>query len=215
MSTALPQRALLVDDHDNARAWLRGAVLSAFPGLAIEEASSVASARAALQAVPFDLALLDLGLPDGSGLEVLRELRRVHPDCQCVIATVFDDDEHVFAALKQGANGYLLKEQGREELALLLAELRQGRPPLSTSVARRLLSHFAAPAPVEDELPALTPRERDVLRMVAKGFSVKETANTLEISPHTAHGYVRDIYRKLAVSSRAEAALAASRMGLL
>lgn len=215
MTTALPQRALLVDDHDNARAWLRGAVLSAFPGLVIEEATSVASARAALQSAPFDLALLDLGLPDGSGLEVLRELRRVRPACLCIIATVFDDDEHVFAALKQGANGYLLKEQSRDELAVLLAELRQGRPPLSTSVARRLLSHFAAPAPVADQLPALTPRERDVLRMVAKGFSVKETASTLEISPHTAHGYVRDIYRKLAVSSRAEAALAASRMGLL
>ena len=217
-----PARVLAVDDHANAREWLRAAVAAAFPEAQIVEADSLAAARKALVSGPFGLLLIDLGLPDGSGLELLKEQRRSTEPGLCVITTVFDDDEHVFSALAAGAAGYVLKDQSQSELGELLGEMLEGRPPLSPAIARRMLSHFSAPknaagnASLIDEMEvALTARERDVLIMVAKGLSVRETAGALKISPHTAHGYVRDIYRKLSVSSRAEAALAANRMGLV
>jgi DNA-binding NarL/FixJ family response regulator len=217
--SATPLRVLAVDDHAAARAWLRDAAVQAFAGVAVEEADSLAAARQRLRTGPFDLALLDLGLPDGSGLDLLRQLRADSPDCACVITTIFDDDEHLFAALRLGASGYVLKEQPTEELATLLREMLEGRPPLSSAVARRVLAFFIAPRPPARPAPEpeenLTGRERDVLGMVAKGLSVRETADLLRISPHTAQGYVKDIYRKLAVASRAEAALAANRLGLV
>ena len=143
-----------------------------------------------------------------------------------MITTVFDDDEHVFRALRAGAAGYVLKDQSQHELGDLLEQMLDGRPPLSPGIARRMLHHFSAmpvaetPAPVDRPSPAepedsLTGREQDVLRIVAKGLSIREAAAMLAISPHTVHTHVRTVYRKLAVGTRAEAALAASRLGLV
>ena len=217
---------LAVDDHAPARAWLRAAVAAAFPQCAIVEAACCAEALESLQSVRYELVLLDLGLPDGSGLQVLDELRRRQPDCPCVITTVFDDDEHLFKALRAGAAGYVLKDQSQHELGELLRQMLEGRPPMSPAIARRLLHHFgsmpeaqvlAAPTRSTDAEPqdALTGREQDVLRIVAKGLSIREAAVMLAISPHTVHTHVRTVYRKLAVGTRAEAALAASRLGLV
>jgi DNA-binding NarL/FixJ family response regulator len=218
---------LAVDDHSAARAWLRSAVAATFPGTPIQEAATCAQALLALHDHRLSLVLLDLGLPDGNGLSVLDELRRIQPDCPCVITTVFDDDEHVFSALRAGAAGYILKDQSQHELGDLLRQMLDGRPPLSPGIARRMLHHFSTapvastPVPVDPALasaqPAdsLTGRELDVLRIVAKGLSIREAAEMLEISPHTVHTHVRTVYRKLAVGTRAEAALAASRLGLV
>lgn len=217
---------LAVDDHAPARAWLRCAVAATFRACAIIEADTCAAASQRLRTESFGLVLLDLGLPDGSGLQVLEELRRLQPDCPCVITTVFDDDEHLFAALRAGAAGYVLKDQSQHELGELLRQMLEGRPPLSPGIARRLLHHFG-PAPTvttpaepsrateADSPGALTGREQDVLRIVAKGLSIREAAAMLAISPHTVHTHVRTVYRKLAVGTRAEAALAASRLGLV
>lgn len=218
---------LAIDDHPAARAWLRSAVAATFPGTAIQEAGNCAEALQALRDHRLSLVLLDLGLPDGNGLHVLEELRRLQPDCPCVITTVFDDDEHVFRALRAGAAGYVLKDQSQHELGDLLEQMLDGRPPLSPGIARRMLHHFsvtpviATPVPVDPSVapaePAdsLTGREQDVLRIVAKGLSIREAAEMLAISPHTVHTHVRTVYRKLAVGTRAEAALAASRLGLV
>jgi len=216
-SEAQTASILTIDDHPAARAWLRSAVAATFPGTPIHEAGNCAEALLALREHRLSLVLLDLGLPDGNGLHVLDELRRLQPDCPCVITTVFDDDEHVFRALRAGAAGYVLKDQSQHELGDLLQQMLDGRPPLSPGIARRMLHHFSAapvavtPAPLD----SLTGREQDVLRIVAKGLSIREAAEMLAISPHTVHTHVRTVYRKLAVGTRAEAALAASRLGLV
>lgn len=214
---AIPRLALVMDDHAGARAWLTAAVTEAFPSASVVACASVAEARAAVAARRFDLALLDLKLPDGSGLELLAPLQARPEPALCVVATIYDDDENLFAALKRGAQGYVLKEQSRDQLADMLRAMVGGQPPLSPAIARRLLRQFSAP-PAATKAPApdnpLSPREREVLSLIGKGYSVAQAASALEMSHHTAHDHVRAIYRKLAIASRAEAAIAARDLGL-
>ncbi len=208
-------QVLVVDDHEGARRWLVAAAISAFPGAVCCATASLAEARAALSRQHFDLALVDLGLPDGSGLKLLRELRGDSPQTVCVVATIRDDDEHVFAALKLGVQGYVLKDQAQDKLADLLRAMQQGQPPLSPAIARRLLQQFSAPPPTPlREASGLTSREREVLGFIGKGYSIPEAAHALTVSAHTVQDYVKSIYRKLAICSRAEAALAARELGL-
>src|SRR5690606_8526461 len=127
----------------------------------------------------------------------------------CVVATVFDDDAHLFPALRAGAQGYVLKDRDRATLADMLRGIVSGQPPLSSSIARRLLRHFQPmPAEPQDGVP-LTPRETEVLQLTAKGLTLNEVAQALQLSRHTVSGYLKDIYRKLSVGTRAEAALEA------
>lgn len=208
-------RALVVDDLPSSRVWLGQALALAFPGIRIEEAGSLAQAEAFLASPP-PLALIDLGLPDGSGLRLIERLRG---RAMCVVATVFDDDAHLFPALHAGAEGYVLKDQSHETLAEMLRGIAAGQPPLSPSIARRLLRHFApiaAPAAQAANSDSdLTPRETEVLRLTAKGMTRQEVAQLLDISVHTVAGYLKEVYRKLAVGSRAEATLEAARRGLV
>jgi len=210
-------RALLVDDLAPCRDWLQRALQLAFPGIAVDQAGSIAQAQPLLDPPP-PLALVDLGLPDGSGLRLIEALQAASADTLCVVATVFDDDAHLFPALRAGARGYVLKDQPPEALADMLRGIADGQPPLSPSIARRLLRHFQAAdvsAPSVEPMQALTARETDVLRLVAKGCTVNEVATMLELSRHTVAGYLKDIYRKLSVSNRAEATLEAARRGLI
>lgn len=204
----------MLDDHAGARDWLAAAVAEAFPDAACVPAATVREARERIAAQTFDLALLDLKLPDGSGLDLLAPLQAQQPPAFCVVATIYDDDEHLFTALQRGAQGYVLKEQSRDALAAMLRAMVEGQPPLSPAIARRLLRQFAAPAPVAKVANPLTPRESEALALIGKGFSVAQAASALAVSHHTAHDYVRSIYRKLAIASRAEAAIAARELGL-
>ena len=170
-----------------------------------------------VQTLRFDLALCDLGLPDGDGTEVVARLRELQPEALSVVVTIHDDDEHLFPALQAGAYGYILKEQPRELITEQLQRIAQGEPPLSPSIARKLIKYFASMAkPQTDNLPvvSLTEREREVLLRVAKGYTLPEIGVQLGLSRHTIADYVKQIYRKLNVSSRAEAALEAQRLGL-
>lgn len=205
-------QALLVDDLAHCREWLRRALHEAFPGIVVREAATLAAAAELLDPVP-PLALVDLGLPDGPGLRLIEELVR-RGGCLCVVTTVFDDDAHLFPALRAGASGYVLKDQGPTELAAMLRGISAGQPPLSPTIARRLLQHFG-PMPAAEGDPALTARESDVLQYVAKGFTVQEVADSLGLSRHTVSGYLKDIYRKLSVNTRAEATIEAARRGLV
>ncbi len=163
-----------------------------------------------------DIALIDLGLPDGSGIEVIAWLNQHAPHSKCIVATIYDDDAHLFPALRAGAHGYILKDQGSEEAVRLLLGIATGQPPLSPSIARKILSSFQPHAlRLDSDQPALTTRESEVLRLISKGMTLPETAKLLQLSRHTVDGYVKDIYRKLNVSSRAEAALSAQQMGLV
>ena len=211
---------LLLEDLPEIRVWLRKLVLQVFPGATISEAARVQDALALVAAVKFDLALVDLGLPDGSGVDVVTKLRDMQPDAQSVVVTIHDDDEHLFPALQAGAFGYILKEQARELITEQLQRISQGEPPLSPSIARRVMAYFSAKAKPQassaNAMPQvnLTDRESEVLLRVAKGYTLPEIGVQLGLSRHTIADYVKQIYRKLNVSSRAEAALEAQRLGL-
>jgi DNA-binding NarL/FixJ family response regulator len=208
---------LLLEDLPEIRAWLKSLVLQVFPNARITECSRVSDALLQAQSLRFDLALIDLGLPDGSGTDVVAKLRDVQPDAQSVVVTIHDDDEHLFPALQAGAYGYILKEQSRELITEQLQRISQGEPPLSPSIARKVMKYFASQnQPQANAMPevSLTDRESEVLLRVAKGFTLPEIGVQLGLSRHTIADYVKQIYRKLNVSSRAEAALEAQRLGL-
>ena len=209
---------LLLEDLPEIRVWLRKLVLQVFPDSQISESARVADALALVTAVKFDLAMIDLGLPDGSGVDVVTKLRDVQPETQSVVVTIHDDDEHLFPALQAGAFGYILKEQARELITEQLQRISQGEPPLSPSIARRVMAYFSAMKKPHVNTTlinvSLTDRESEVLLRVAKGYTLPEIGVQLGLSRHTIADYVKQIYRKLNVSSRAEAALEAQRLGL-
>jgi DNA-binding NarL/FixJ family response regulator len=210
---------LLLEDLPEIRAWMRTLVGQVFPGSHISESARVHDAIDLVSAVKFDLALIDLGLPDGSGVDVVTRLRDLQPEAQSVVVTIHEDDEHLFPALQAGAFGYILKEQAREQITEQLQRISQGEPPLSPSIARRVMAYFSAKAKPQSNahpMPSvnLTDRESEVLLRVAKGYTLPEIGVQLGLSRHTIADYVKQIYRKLNVSSRAEAALEAQRLGL-
>src|SRR3954462_7915108 len=159
---------LLLEDLPEIRAWMKSLVMQVWPHSLISEAARVHDALELITAVKFDLALVDLGLPDGSGVDVVAALRESQPEAQSVVVTIHDDDDHLFPALQAGAFGYLLKEQGGEQMIDQPGRMSQGEPPLSPSIARRVLSHFATqtrPQERPQDMPhvALTDRENEVL----------------------------------------------------
>jgi DNA-binding NarL/FixJ family response regulator len=218
---------LVLDDVPDAQAWLARAALASFPGIAVSAVANLAEARAWLAAHPMpDLALIDLGLPDGSGSDLIAEITNKSASTVCIVASIFDDNHHLIPALRAGAQGYLLKDQSWEVIAESLRGIVAGKPPLSPSIARKLLTQFrdaptptlnaaASDAPSAPPRPRLTDRETEVLRLIAKGLTMSEVARDLGISAHTVSGYVKEIYRKLNITSRAEAAISARDLGLV
>lgn len=206
--------ALIVEDIAETSRWLTGIIGEAFPGCSIKEARNLREALHCIGGAPFDLALIDIGLPDGSGLDVVRALRARDAQAMIVVATVMGDDGSIVTALSAGANGYLLKDSPAELFIAQLRQLHSGNPALSPSVARRIMSHFASTAYVADADADLTPRETEVLSLIARGLRNAEVAAALGLTLHTVAGYVKSVYAKLGISSRAEAAQRAIRMGL-
>ncbi|WP_323019129.1 response regulator transcription factor [Pararhodobacter sp.] len=206
-------RVLIVEDLSETRRWLAEIVTTAFPGCEIHEAASMRAGIGQVAARDFDVALIDLGLPDGSGLDVLRNLRLLRPQTICVVTTVMGDDASIVGALSAGAQGYLLKEQPQDLLTRQLRQTAEGIPALSPSVARRIMEHFrrTGPAAPDDDLTA---REREVLGLIGRGLRNGEVAAQLSIAETTVAGYIKSIYRKLGISSRAEASWHAARLGL-
>ena len=169
------------------------------------------------KAVP-DVLVVDLGLPDGSGTELIRRACQLRPDCDVLVVTVFGDDRHVLDAIAAGATGYILKDSPAAELLRCIRELRAGGSPISPSIARRLLARMRGPEPDQVQTRQdnpLTEREADILRLVAKGLSFADVGSVLGISAHTVVAHVKSIYRKLSVHSRGEAVFEAGQMGLL
>lgn len=176
------------------------------------------SARNTLTRGAPDVLLVDLGLPDMSGIEIIRETAERYPDTDIMVVTVFGDERHVLASIEAGATGYLLKDALPDEFIDLIKELRAGGSPISPIIARRLLKKLRLPGGVTDEaarIGSLSARESEILSIVAKGFTFAEIAKLLAISPHTVTTYVKKIYQKLAVHSRGEAVYEASKLGLI
>jgi len=210
-------RGLVVEDQPALLRWLGETLAEAFPGIAVQSTDTLAGGRAAIAAQAPDIALVDLGLPDGSGIDLIGELATVHPGCHCIVTTIYADDQHLFPALRAGAAGYLLKDQPRDRTVAALRGIAAGEPPLSASIARRLLRVFGDDKNTRPaaEAPKLTPRERETLTLIAKGFKIAEVAETLGVTRNTAHEFVKNVYRKLKIGCRAEAAVEATRLGLI
>ncbi len=210
----IARNLLIVEDVPEALAWLTDVARAAFPGITVAAARSVQQAAEKIAAEVWDMALVDLGLPDGSGLDVIRRLKARSPETMCIVSTVLGDDANIVAALSAGAQGYILKGQPEAVVHRQLMQLQHGIPALSPTIARRIMEHFQRTGPVDGDIEPLTARETDVLTMVSKGFRNAEVARALGLAESTIATHVKSIYRKLGISSRAEAALHASRMGL-
>jgi DNA-binding NarL/FixJ family response regulator len=214
-----PHTVLLVEDNDATRARLARAV-EQFPGLRlVGVASSCREAREQLQRLTPEVLLVDLGLPDGSGIDVIREAKRTKDGIEAMVITVFGDEQHVLSAIEAGATGYLLKDGSNEYIGTSILELVHGGSPISPAIARHLLRRFreppAAAVRADTEVPGLTDREHEVLRLLVKGFTFQEIGDLLGISAHTVTSHVKHIYEKLEVRSRAEAVYEALQLGLV
>jgi DNA-binding NarL/FixJ family response regulator len=224
MTNRQPVGVLIVEDEPEFLSRFSEAVLGD-PLLRLLGAVSTGKAGLALlDAQPPDVLLVDLGLPDISGIELIRHAARHHPGCDALVVTMFADDGHVLGSIEAGATGYLLKDASAARIAAAIHEVREGGSPISPSIARRVLARFRGGAPAAATLTApaapaeaspLSERETELLRLVAKGFSFDAVAEVLAISPHTVVTHVKNIYRKLAVHSRGEAVHEARQMGLL
>lgn len=214
-------KVLVVDDES---VFLRRfcEAVAAEPKLSLcGSATTVAAACALLDRTAPDVVLVDLGLPDGSGIDVIRHAVAGHPDRDVIVITMFGDDGHVLDSIRAGATGYLLKDALPRDIAGAVLQVRGGGSPISPAIARRVLQSLQHAGPAQaaaddrDGAPLLSRRETEVLRLVAKGLSFKEVGAALDISSHTVITHVKRVYQKLAVHSRGEAVYEASQMGLL
>lgn len=238
----MPAHILILEDQPDAVALLARAVRASFGDVHLALAHDLATVRkitAPELQRHFDYALVDMRLPDGLSIEWLREFKLQQPTTVAIVTSLYDDDDLVFAALRAGADGYLLKGDGADHLEHALARLLQGEPPISPAIARKLMQQFRAPAGFAEvavlteprstadvpqttsrtasssKIQALSAREEDVLAAIGSGLMIKQVAAKLGISYHTVNDNIKAIYRKLGIHTRAQAASEASRLGLM
>lgn len=233
---AAPTRVALVEDDAGMRQRIAHAVAGAGDLALAFQAATAQDMLDWLQHHPLDVLLVDLGLPDRSGLEVIRSARRLQPDCAVMVITIFGDEANMVQAFEAGASGYLLKDGTERDLGLHIRSLRAGGSPMSPIIARQLLRRWqqagapvdvapARPAPDHDAAAAgaqaaisaerLSPREFEVLDLISRGFTYAETATRIGVSVSTVQTHVRNIYGKLDVHNKSEAVYEARNLGLL
>jgi len=174
-------------------------------------AGSCGSGEEALQLIPQckpDVVLMDIQMPGISGVECTAQLKRQLPTLQIMMLTVYEDTETIFKALRAGASGYLLKRSSQQEILEAIREIRQGGAPMTSAIARKIVAAFQEPLPQANEGTLLTEREKDILDWLSRGFSNKEIAAKLDISPFTVKVHLAHIFEKLHVRSRTEAVMA-------
>lgn len=195
----------IVEDDAQARKILAGWVNRA-PGFRLAgEWGDAESAIAALSDKKPDVVLMDINLPGISGVEAVKRLKPMLPESQFVMLTVYEDADHIYNALAAGATGYLLKQTPRAELLDALQDVHRGGSPMTSNIARKVVQSFRQPAPAANGAEELSPREQEVLDLLARGYLYKEIAERLNISVPTVNTYVRRMYEKLHVRSRAQA----------
>lgn len=217
-----PLKIVLVEDDVAFQEAFRNA-LTAAPDLAFAGvAATAAEARARLDGPPADVLVVDLGLPDGSGVDVIREAHAHWPSCAIMVATTFADERHVIASIEAGASGYLLKDSPLPTIAEDIRVLHGGGSPISPRIARQVLMRFRPDEKPADEatpeksgVPSLSDREKETLQLITRGFSFDEIAELMGVSRNTVLTFVRRIYAKLEVRSKTEAVFEARAHGLL
>ena len=218
----LPAPVLIVEDDPVVSRRLEALLLQlGYEADMLVMANSVAKARKCFAEHPVALALVDLGLPDGSGIDLIRHMHERNPALAILVISAWSTQEAILSALRAGATGYVLKERDDLEVALALRSVLRGGAPIDPLLARRIIEEFSAEdeeAMVEEaagEIERLSPREHQILRLVADGMGNRDIAESLSISRYTVEAHVKSIYRKLAVSSRTRAIRAARQHGLL
>lgn len=210
-----PIRILVVDDHQVVREGLRW-ILDAEPDLEVAgEAASAAEGLDAIGKIPCDVVLLDIHLPDRNGLEALDDIHAANPDLPVVILTMSDEPEYVEDAVRKGAAGYLVKNAPQSELIRAVRAAAAGDAYIQAEVTRPLLARFARDVRAPGAAPALSPREQQVVSLLAEGLANKQIAHQLDISDTTVKGYLRDVYDKLGANDRAQAVAIALRHRLI
>ncbi|MBO1114173.1 response regulator [Bordetella petrii] len=214
-------RTLLVEDDEPLRLRFASILSGWRGGRLVAACGTLDQAMAVLQSQPIDLLITDLRLPDGHGIQGIRRLRAINPQAEAMVVSALADNEIVIAAIEAGATGYLLKDVGSADLIEAIEELRAGRSPISSSIARVIVRRLGqrgqaaeASAPCR-ETTALTPRETEILWSIAKGLTYAEVAEQLGLSRQTVPVHIKSIYRKLQVGNRSEAVFEASRLGLI
>ncbi|HEY6773382.1 MAG TPA: response regulator transcription factor [Oxalicibacterium sp.] len=221
LNKAEPITVLVVEDDAVTRRVLSLAIEKE-PSLKLAAAlDCVKSARAWLETQSADILLIDLGLPDGSGIDVIRYCGERYPESDVMVITASSDDDNVLASIEAGASGYVLKDAGQPDIVSSLLELQRGGSPISPTIARKVLARMRKPVEAVgvngEKLPQvnLTKREAAILDLIARGDSYGEVARELSLSVGTVQTHIKNIYDKLSVHSRGEAVFEASRRGLL
>jgi DNA-binding NarL/FixJ family response regulator len=206
---------LLVEDDAATRAYLLDALNRVSVLQPVNYAVDVASGARALDKYRPKLLLVDLGLPDGEGTQLIALAAKMEPRPEVLVISSLGDETHVVRALEAGASGYLLKDESPEAIGQAAIKVLDGEAPISPAIAVHLLKRFRPVAAPEPQVHPLSDREVDILKLIAKGLRHDEVAETLGLRYSTVVSYVRDIYRKLAVHSRTEALFEARQLGLL
>lgn len=207
----MPTRVFLLDDHEVVRRGLRE-LLDAEDDLeVVGEAATAEEAYGRIPATAPNVAILDMRLPDGDGVDVCREIRSAHPEIACIILTSFGDDEAVYAAIMAGAAGYLLKQIRGTDLVDGIRRVADGQSLLDPLVTARVLERLRTRGD-EDELAALTPREREILEFIAEGLTNRQIGERLFLAEKTVKNYISNLFAKLGMSRRTEAAAYATRL---
>ena len=205
---------LLVEDDPEVNQRI-SALLQAHPRFALVGSEiCLADAMAALLRQKPDILLTDIGLPDGSGIDLIKAIHTHHMDTEALVVSGFQDEHLVFKALEAGAKGYVLKHDQSQKIGDALLTMLNGGAPISPVIARLMLTRFESPPPSQPLPEVLTERQSRILKLVCQGFSSQEIAEKLSISYYTVTTHIKNIYQKLQVNSRAEAINEAIKLGL-
>lgn len=205
-------RVLLVDDHEVVRRGVRDLLTTEGDVAVVAEAASAAEAVDRAAEVEIDVAVLDVQLPDGSGVEVCRALRRAHPRVRCLMLTSFSDDEALDRAIDAGASGYVLKQIRGADLVDAVRRVAAGESLMDRAIAARSAERLRRRADDDERLAGLTAQERRILGLLAEGRSNREIASALYLAEKTVKNYVSNLLSKLGMSRRTEAAVYAARL---
>jgi DNA-binding NarL/FixJ family response regulator len=204
-------KVFLLDDHEIVRRGLRELLEAEGDLTIVGEASTAEEALGRIPATQPDVAVLDVRLPDGDGVEVCREIRSRHPEVRCVMLTSFADDEALFAAIMAGASGYMLKQVRGSDLVDTVRRVARGESLLDPTLTGRVLERLRA-KPATDELAGLSDQERRILELIAEGHTNRQIAEAIFLAEKTVKNYVSNILAKLGMSRRSEAAAYAARL---